>query len=402
MGNIKFDPATQIQRLENFGEFGGVNPSITDSSTFTFMTAKTMLDTFHGEVEGCFLYSRHWNPSNKNLSDAMAAMEGTEGAWVTGSGMGAITTVLLQLCNAGDHIVTSVTTYGGTYAFLKNYLPKFNIEVTFVNISDLESVESAIKPNTKLIYTESVTNPMLQVSNIPKLSEIAKKYDTKLVVDNTFTPMILSPFILGADIVVYSMTKFINGKNDAIAGAICASNDFIVSISDVNDGTAMLLGPVLDPLRSSSILKNLHTLHIRMMQHSKNAMYLAKKFKEIGLKFSYPGMPEHADYQLFNSIRNEEFGYGGMIAIDMETAERAANLMELMQKKGVGYHAVSLGYFKTLFSNSGKSTSSEVPENVQLAMGMSPGLVRFSVGLDHDIKSTYNLIHSCLIDLKLI
>jgi len=402
MGNIKFDPATQIQRLENFGEFGGVNPSITDSSTFTFMTAKTMLDTFHGEVEGCFLYSRHWNPSNKNLSDAMAAMEGTEGAWVTGSGMGAITTVLLQLCNAGDHIVTSVTTYGGTYAFLKNYLPKFNIEVTFVNISDLESVESAIKPNTKLIYTESVTNPMLQVSNIPKLSEIAKKYDTKLVVDNTFTPMILSPFILGADIVVYSMTKFINGKNDAIAGAICASNDFIVSISDVNDGTAMLLGPVLDPLRSSSILKNLHTLHIRMMQHSKNAMYLAKKFKEIGLKFSYPGMPEHADYQLFNIIRNEEFGYGGMIAIDMETAERAANLMELMQEKGVGYHAVSLGYFKTLFSNSGKSTSSEVPENVQLAMGMSPGLVRFSVGLDHDIESTYNLIHSCLKDLKLI
>lgn len=402
MGNIKFDPATQIQRLENFGEFGGVNPSITDSSTFTFMTAKTMLDTFHGEVEGCFLYSRHWNPSNKNLSDAMAAMEGTEGAWVTGSGMGAITTVLLQLCNAGDHIVTSVTTYGGTYAFLKNYLPKFNIEVTFVNISDLESVESAIKPNTKLIYTESVTNPMLQVSNIPKLSEIAKKYDTKLVVDNTFTPMILSPFILGADIVVYSMTKFINGKNDAIAGAICASNNFIASISDVNDGTAMLLGPVLDPMRSSSILKNLHTLHIRMMQHSKNAMYIAKKFKEIGLKFSYPGMPEHADYQLFNSIRNEEFGYGGMIAIDMETAERAANLMELMQERGVGYHAVSLGYFKTLFSNSGKSTSSEVPENVQLAMGMSPGLVRFSVGLDHDIESTYNLIHSCLKDLKLI
>ncbi len=402
MGNIKFDPATQIQRLENFGEFGGVNPSITDSSTFTFMTAKTMLDTFHGEAEGCFLYSRHWNPSNKNLSDAMAAMEGTEGAWVTGSGMGAITTVLLQLCNAGDHIVTSVTTYGGTYAFLKNYLPKFNIEVTFVNLSDLESVESAIKPNTKLIYTESVTNPMLQVSNIPKLSEIAKMYDTKLVVDNTFTPMILSPFILGADIVVYSMTKFINGKNDAIAGAICASNDFIVSISDVNDGTAMLLGPVLDPMRSSSILKNLHTLHIRMMQHSKNAMYLAKKFKEIGLKFSYPGMPEHADYQLFNSIRNEEFGYGGMIAIDMETAERAANLMELMQEKGVGYHAVSLGYFKTLFSNSGKSTSSEVPENVQLAMGMSLGLVRFSVGLDHDIESTYNLIHSCLKDLKLI
>jgi len=402
MEKKKFDPASQIQRLEHFGEFGGVNPSITDSSTFTFMSAQTMLDTFHGEVEGCFLYSRHWNPSNKYLSDAVAAMEGTEGAWVTGSGMGAITTVLLQLCNAGDHIVTSITCYGGTYAFLKNYLPKFNIDVTFVNISDLESVEAAIRPNTKLIYTESVTNPLLQVSDIPKLGEIAKRNNTRLVVDNTFTPMILSPYLLGADIVVYSMTKFINGKNDAVAGAICASNDFIASISDVNDGTAMLLGPVLDPMRSSSILKNLHTLHIRMKQHSNNAMYLANRFKEIGLKFNYPGMPEHADFDLFNSIRNEEFGYGGMIAIDMETPERAAKLMEKLQEKGVGYHAVSLGYFKTLFSNSGKSTSSEVPESVQLDMGMSPGLVRFSVGLDNDIESTFQLIRSCLVELSLI
>ncbi len=398
----KFDPATNIQRLEHFGEFGGVNPSITDSSTFTFMTVETMLDTFHGEAEGCFLYARHWNPSNKYLADALAAMEGTESAWVTASGMGAITTIFLQLCNAGDHIVSSETTYGGTYAFLKNYLPKFNIDVTFVNTSDLEAVEKAIRPNTKLIYTESMTNPLLQISDIPKLSKIAKKNEVKLVVDNTFTPMMISPFKLGADIVAYSMTKFINGKNDAVAGAICASEDFINAISNVNDGTAMLLGPALDPLRSSSILKNLHTLHIRMMQHSKNAMFLAKKFKEIGLKFNYPGMPEHADFELFNSIRNEEFGYGGMIAIDMETAERAAQLMECMQEKGVGYHAVSLGYFKTLFSNSGKSTSSEVPEDVRLAMGMSAGLVRFSVGLDHDIESTFNLIHSCLLDLKFV
>lgn len=402
MNKKKFDPATNVQRLEQFGEFGGVNPSITDSSTFTFMTAETMLDTFHGEAEGCFLYSRHWNPTNKFLSDALAAMEGTEGAWVTGSGMGAITTTLLQLCSAGDHIISSVTTYGGTYAFLKNYLPKFNIDVTFVNASDLKSVEAAIRPNTKLIYTESMTNPLLRISDIPELSKIAKKNDVKLVIDNTFTPMIVSPFLLGADIVVYSMTKFINGKNDVVAGAICASNQFIADISDVNSGTAMLLGPVLDPLRSSSILKNLNTLHIRMQQHSKNAMYLAKRFKEIGLKFNYPGMSEHADYDLFNSIRNEDFGYGGMIAIDMETAERAAALMESMQLKGVGYHAVSLGYFKTLFSNSGKSTSSEVPEDVQLDMGMSAGLVRFSVGLDHDIEKSFDMIHSSLKELNLL
>ncbi len=394
-----FDPATAVQSLEQFGEFGGVNPSITDSATYSFLQENTMIDAFHGEAEGCFLYSRHWNPSNKYLSDALAAMEGTESAWVTGSGMAAITTAILQLCNAGDHIITSVTTYGGTYAFLKNYVKKFNIDVTFVNISDIESIKKAIKPNTKVIYTESMTNPMLQISDIPTISQIAHKHGIKLLVDNTFTPMVISPFKLGADIIVYSMTKFINGKNDCVAGAICASEDFINDISNVNDGTAMLLGPVLDPLRSSSILKNMGTLHIRMVQHSKNAMYLAKKFKEIGLKFNYPGLPDHPDHGLMNSMMNEGFGYSGIIAIDLGTAERATPFMENMQEKGVGYHAVSLGYFKTLFSNSGRSTSSEVPVEIQKEMGLSPGLVRFSVGLDHDIERTFELIKSCLDEL---
>ncbi len=396
----KHDPATAVQNLKQFGEFGGINPSITDSATYSFLEESTMIDAFHGEAEGCFLYSRHWNPSNKYLSDALAAMEGTESAWVTASGMAAITTAILQVCSAGDHIITSVTTYGGTYAFLKNYIKKFNIDVTFVNIANIESVKEAIRPNTKVIYTESVTNPMLQVSDIPTLAKIAHQHDIKLLVDNTFTPMILSPFSLGADIVIYSMTKFINGKNDCVAGAICASNEFINDISNVNDGTAMLLGPVLDPLRSSSILKNMGTLHIRMQQHSKNAMYLAKKFREIGLKFNYPGLKEHPQHELMNSMMNPEFGYSGIIAIDLETAERATPFMELMQERGVGYHAVSLGYFKTLFSNSGRSTSSEVPLEVQKEMGLSPGLVRFSVGLDHDIERTFTIIKSCLDDIE--
>ncbi len=399
---MKFDPSKEIQKLKHFGEFGGVNPSITDSATFTFMQAKTMLETFHGEAEGCFLYSRHWNPSNKYLADAMAAMEGTEAAWVTASGMGAITNVFLQLCNAGDHIITSRTTYGGTYAFLKNYIKKFNIEVTFVDITDLNAVKTAIKPNTKMIYTETVTNPLLNISDIPELSKIAKSKNIKLVVDNTFTPMIVSPAKLGADIVVYSLTKFVNGKNDCVAGAICGDVDFISSLIDVNDGTSMLLGPVLDPLRSSSILKNIYTLHIRMKQHSLNAMYLAKKFKEIGLKVVYPGLEEHRGFELISKLMNKEFGYGGMLSIDMETAERSALLMEKMEERGVGYLAVSLGYFKTLFSNSGKSTSSEVPIEDQKKMGLSEGLVRFSVGLDNDIEDTFETIKSCLIDLKLI
>jgi len=253
---MNLGPAERIFDLHQFGEFGDVNPSVCDSATFTFMQAKTMLDTFHGEAEGCFLYSRHWNPSNKYLADALAAMEGTESAWVTSSGMAAITCAILQLCNSGDHIVCSMTTYGGTFAFLYNWVQKYNIEVSFVDITNLESVRAAIRSNTKVIYTESVTNPLLQISDIPTLAEIANQHNAKLVVDNTFTPMILSPAALGAHVVVYSMTKFINGKNDCVAGAICGTKGFVNDLSNVNDGTAMLLGPALDPLRSASILKN--------------------------------------------------------------------------------------------------------------------------------------------------
>jgi len=398
----KFDPATKIQDVLQFDEFGGVNPGITDSSTFTFMDPETMSETFLGHTEGCFLYSRHWNPSNKYLADALASMEDTESAWITASGMAAITCSILQCCKAGDHIITSVTTYGGTYAFLKNYLPRFNIEVSFVNISDLKSVEKALLPNTRLIYTESVTNPLLQVSDIPALASIAHKNGILLMVDNTFCPMIITPARHGADITVYSMTKFINGKNDCVAGAICGSSEFINSLSNVNDGTAMLLGPVLDPLRSSSIWKNLHTLHVRMKQHGQNAMYVANELKKAGLKVRYPGLPDHPQHELLNGLMNSGYGYGGMITLELESVNIANNLMRMMQLEKVGYLAVSLGYFKTLFSCSGKSTSSEVPDDVQKEMGLCEGLIRFSIGLDNDIERSVILMKKCMHRLKIL
>jgi len=389
---MRFDPASKIQHLKQFGEHGGVNPSITDSSTYTFLHAEDMEETFLGHMEGCFLYSRHWNPTNKNLAEALAAMEDTESAWITASGMAAITCAILQVCSAGDHIVTSVTTYGGTYAFLKNYLPKFNIEVSFIDITRLDQVEGAIKPNTKVIYTESVTNPLLQVSDMPKLAEIAHRHNVLLMVDNTFTPMIMSPARMGADIVVYSMTKFINGKNDCVAGAICGAKQFVDDLSNVNNGTAMLLGPVLDPLRSASIHKNLHTLHLRIKQHSKNAIYLARELSAAGLKISYPGLESHPQHELHKQLMNDDFGYGGMLAIDFGTVAKANIVMQKMQLADVGYLAVSLGYFKTLFSCSGKSTSSEIPDPIQREMGLSQGLVRFSVGIDNDIDISLKLI----------
>lgn len=387
-----FKPADSIQDLQYFGEFGGVNPSITDSSTYTFLKAGTMEGVFGGMVEGCYLYSRHWNPSNKYLAQALAKMEGTESASVTASGMSAITAVILQICSIGDEIVASRTIYGGTYAFFKNFLPKFGIKVHFVNTTDLDQVKNAITEKTKIVYCETMSNPMLEISNIQELSKIAKTNSAKLVVDNTFTPMIFSPAQMGADVVVHSMTKFINGMSDCVAGAICGSEEFIDSLYDVNDGAAMLLGPVLDSFRSASILKNLRTLHIRMKQHSANAMFIASKLNEMGYPVTYPGLEKHPQNEVMKSMMNTEFGFGGLFVIDMKTPEKANELMELMQDDNVGYLAVSLGSYKTLFSAPGGSTSSEIPEEERLEMGLTDGLVRISIGLDNNPERTLNAI----------
>ncbi|WP_417196052.1 aminotransferase class I/II-fold pyridoxal phosphate-dependent enzyme [Bizionia sp.] len=399
---MAFKPANNIQDLQYFGEFGGVNPSISDSSTYTFLSAKTMFDTFEGNADGCYLYSRHSTPSNLYLGEALAAMEGTETANVTASGMGAITPVIMQLCGAGDHVVSSRTIYGGTYAFLKNFAPRLNITTTFVDITKLEVVEAAITKNTKILYCESVSNPLLEVADISGLAKLAKKHNLKLVVDNTFSPLSVSPVQLGADIVIHSLTKFINGSSDTVGGVICGTQEFINDLRSVNDGACMLLGSTMDSLRAASILKNLRTLHIRMQQHSLNATYLAEKFEADGLKTVYPGLASHPSHELFKSMMNEKYGYGGMLTVDVGSLEKANALMELMQEKNLGYLAVSLGFYKTLFSAPGSSTSSEIPEDEQKEMGLSDGLIRFSIGLDADIERTYKTMRSCMESLDIL
>ena len=399
---MDFKPANNIQDLQYFGEFGGVNPSISDSSTYTFLSAKTMFDTFEGNADGCYLYSRHSTPSNLYLGEALAAMEGTETANVTASGMGAITGVILELCKANDHIVCSRTIYGGTYAFLKNFTPRFGINTSFVDITNLEEVEAAIDENTKVLYCESVSNPLLEVADIKALSALAKKHNLKLVVDNTFSPLSISPQNLGADIVIHSLTKFINGSSDTVGGVVCGTQDFINALRDVNTGACMLLGSTMDSLRASSVLKNLRTLHIRIQQHSKNALYLAEKFEAIGLKTVYPGLPSHPSHRIYKEMLNQEYGFGGMLTIDVGSLAKANELMELMQNKNLGYLAVSLGFYKTLFSAPGSSTSSEIPLEEQKEMGLTDGLIRFSIGLDADIERTYSIMTECMKEVGIL
>ena len=258
---------------------------------------------------------------------------------------------------------------------------------------------SFLYKNTKILYCESVSNPLLEIADIRALSKIAKAHKIALVVDNTFSPLQISPAVLGADVVIHSLTKFINGTSDTVGGVICGSNDFIDSLRNVNDGASMLLGPVMDSLRAASVLKNLRTLHIRMKKHSENALYLAQRFEEDGYKVMYPGLKSHPQHKLYKSLYNQEYGFGGLLTLDAGSLEKADDLMELMQERNLGYLAVSLGFYKTLFNAPGTATSSEIPLEEQKKMGLTDGLIRFSIGLDN---RTYQDMKYCLESLGIM
>ena len=397
-----FDPEEAIAQVRReFGEHGGVCPSISRSSTFTVMTPETMPEIFKGvrgpDQGGCYLYSRHFNPTVDVLARYLAAMENTEYAICTASGMAAIACTLLQLCRQGDHIVASRTIYGGTHALLADLLPNWGISVTFVDPTRTEAFEDATRPETRVWYTETIGNPTLKVADIPALARSAHARDLTLVVDNTFTPMVISPTVLGADIVVYSMTKFINGASDLIAGAICARRAFIRQLMDLHTGRAMLLGPTMDPRAAFDIIQRIPHLAVRMREHGRRAMAVAEHLQTWGLAVTYPGLPTFSQHAQMAALINPDYGWGGMLTIDCGTQKKAEALMDHLQnKERFGFMAVSLGYFDTLMSCSGTSTSSVIDESEQRAMGLSPGLLRMSVGLTGNLDERLNQLRQAL------
>lgn len=381
-----------LNARREFGEHGGVAPSISRSATFTVMHPGTMPEIFSGlkgpEKGGCFLYSRHFNPTVDVLSRYLAAMEGTESAICTASGMSAISCALMQLCKSGDHIVASECIYGGTHALLESLLPQMNIRTTFVDITDMAAVKSAITPQTRVIYTETMGNPTLRIADIPALASEAHKHDIQLVVDNTFSPLIFTPKAMGADVVVYSLTKYINGASDLIAGAVCGDKSFILDLMDLHTGRVMLLGPTMDPRVAFDVLQRIPHLPIRMREHSRRGAAMSAMLKDMGVKVTYPGLPEHPQYELARELGNDGFGLGGILTVDCQTRERAEKLMEVLQnEESFGMIAVSLGYFDTLISCSGSSTSSEIDIEDQQKMGLSPGLLRIALGFTGDLDA---------------
>jgi methionine-gamma-lyase len=401
--NRPFHPLESLASMRHeFGEHGGVNMSIEASTTFTVLRAGTLPDMFQGrlgpEAGGCYLYGRHFNPTVYVLGRELAALEGTEAAYGTASGMAAIATVVLQCCAPNDQVVAANSLYGGTFALFHDFLPqKANVKTTFVDVTDHGAIETACRGGAKLVYVESMSNPTLVVADIPAIAEIAHRHGAKLVVDNTFSPLILSPAKLGADIVVHSVTKFINGASDIIAGAICGSHEFIGSLMDLHTGALMLIGPTMDPRVAFEISLRLPHLGLRMTEHSRRALVFSQRLAERGLPVIYPGLPDHPQHSLLKRMANAEFGFGGLLSIDLQTTARAYRFMELLQNTDqFGYIAVSLGYFDTLMSCSASSTSSEMSEADLHQAGISPGLVRISIGYTGSLEQRWRQLEDAL------
>jgi len=398
-----FDPAAAFAASRHtFGEHGGVNMSIEASSTFTVMAASTMPDIFAGartpDRDGCFLYGRHFNPTVFALASELAAIEATQAAYCTASGLSAIGAALLQLCNSGDHIVASNTLYGGTHALLAEYFPaKAGIKTSFVPVTDLAAVEAAITPRTRALYTETLANPTLVVADLPQLAAIAHRHGIPLVVDNTFCPIFITPTRFGADIVVHSLTKYISGASDMIAGAVCGSSEFISSMMDLHMGSLMLLGATMDARIAFELATRLPHLPLRMAEHGRRTLDICRRLEADGASVRYPGLQSHPQHELIHGLSNPGYGTGAIFTVDLETTERANAFLERMQNhhRG-GFIAVSLGYAETLMTCSAISTSSELDDVAMRAAGISPGLVRLSLGYTGTVDQRYEEIRESL------
>jgi len=319
-------------------------------------------------------YSRLQNPTRDHLEKVVASLEHGTDAFALSTGMAAIT-LLMEIFEPGDHIVAEADLYGGSIRLFDNISKKNNYEFTYVNCSK-DSIENEIKRNTKAIYIETPTNPMMNVSDIGKISEIAKKNGLLLIVDNTFlSPYFQNPLDLGADVVIHSGTKFLGGHNDTLAGFIVTNN---ACIQDKLRFLIKTTGAGLASLDSWLILRGIKTLGIRMEKAQENAIRLVRWLKQqkIVTDVFYPGLPEHPGYEI---MKRQAKGFGSMITFNVDTQERALGILENIR---MIKYAESLGGVETLITYPTTQTHSDVPEEIRLRNGITPRTLRLSTGIE--------------------
>lgn len=360
-------------------QFGSLATPIHQTATFVFDSAEQGGRRFALE-EGGYIYTRLGNPTNTQLEEKIALLEGAEAAVSTASGIGAVASAIWTVLKAGDHVVAAKTLYGCTFSYLNHGLSRYGVDVTFVDTTNLDEVRKAMRDNTKLVYLETPANPNLTVADIEGISKIAHEYkDCVVMVDNTFcTPYIQRPLELGADIVIHSGTKFLNGHGDVISGFVAGSAEYIKNVRLF--GLKDMTGAVLSPFDAFLIIRGLKTLEIRMEKHCSNAMKVAEFLENHKAveRVYFPGLKSFPQYDL---AKKQMSLPGAVIAFEvkggMEEGKKVINSVELCKI------AVSLGDAETLIQHPASMTHSPYSKEEREMAGISDGLIRIAIGLEN-------------------
>ena len=369
----------QIHGGKHENSAGALTTPIYQTSTFEFDSVEQGGRRFAGQEPG-YIYTRLANPTVAAVEEKVAALEGGEAALGTAAGMGAISSALWSSVVAGDEIVASDTLYGCTFALLNHGMTKFGVSVKFIDMANLEAVKAALSPATKVVYLETPCNPTLKVVDIEEIAKIAHGYnkDIRVIVDNTFaSPYLQQPLKLGADTVVHSATKYINGHGDVIAGFVVGKADFIAKVRMF--GLKDMTGAVMSPFDAFLIARGLKTLDIRMEKHCANAMKVARFLHDHPAvdKVYYPGLEDFAGYEI---AKKQMKLPGGMMSIELKAdRDKVAAALNKLQLCTI---AVSLGDAETLVEHAASMTHSTYTKEELAASGISEGLVRISVGLE--------------------
>ncbi len=351
-------------------------PPIYQNSTFRFTSAAECAEAFRDEESG-YVYTRWGNPTQAVLEQKLAVLEAGEAALATASGMGAVTTALLTALADGGHVVAMENLYSATFQILNEEFPRFGIETTFVDATDTAQIERAIRTDTKVLYLESPTNPLLKLVDLKASAEIAKAYGLTSIIDNTFaTPCGQQPITFGIDVAVHSMTKYMSGSGAVIAGAIIGQKEFVIS---AKEGALRNFGAVISPFNAWLTLHGLTTLPLRFARHSENAARVAE-FLEAHPAVAwvrYPSLTSHPQYEL---AKRQMDAFGGMITLELKGGHTAGeHLVDHLQLCSL---AVSLGDVRTLICHPASTTHSHVPADIRQRTGITDGLVRISIGLE--------------------
>lgn len=358
-------------------KFRGVNVPIYQSSTFSFESAEEGARCFNGESDG-YIYTRLGNPTIGVLENIIADLEKGYGGIGTSSGMGAVNTVYMGLLQKGDHIVSSDAVYGPSRVVMEEYYSRFGIESSYVSSSNAENIKKAVKPNTKVLYLETPANPTIEITDLKACSEIAKEHKLTMVVDNTFlSPYLQRPIEFGADVVLHSLTKFINGHADIVGGIIVAKEE---KLYKKLRSTMINLGCNMDPHQAYLVIRGLKTLSLRIDRAQENAMkiaeYLEKHPKVEWIK--YPGLKSHPQHEL---AKKQMDGFGSMISFGLKGGFEAGK--SLMNNIQLAILAVSLGGVESLIEHPASMTHSKVTKEDKIKAGITDELVRYSVGVEN-------------------